>query len=302
MTDHDPVNRPAHYDYEGAIQPVDAMEAWGPFWPHEIAIHLSQVVPYIGRCGRKGDPVEDLRKARWWIDRAIRRLTSTDLADIPVAEMERIVVGDATKPAEEAEAISWTPIGADTWAAEHNGWKLAVWATVIGWTWEARRGTVRAGGSRSFACDAQTQGLVWAKGEAEAMATRRRAEPVDRPAELEQDREPAPAEPAPPADLLALHLAEHAGPAESCMRCDALRRGSIGKTTESRGETTAAGIYEGQGPITSEATSSVRTDTTNREAGYEPGARPSTSKTEGSVTVSMVPRPPRLPAGSPTDG
>lgn len=80
---HDPINHPTHYDYGGRIQPVDAIEVWGLHWPREIAVHLAHVVPYVARCGRKalkGDAraaaIEDLRKAKWWIDRAIDRLAN----------------------------------------------------------------------------------------------------------------------------------------------------------------------------------------------------------------------------------
>ena len=75
----DPI-RPQHY--AGTIQAVDALEVWGSHWPREIAVHLAHVVPYVARCGRKaldGDEragaVEDLRKAKWWIERAIGVLT-----------------------------------------------------------------------------------------------------------------------------------------------------------------------------------------------------------------------------------
>lgn len=66
---NDPINAPLHY--QGKVQPVEALEDWSTYWPREIAAHLSHAVPYIARVGRKDDPVVDLRKARWWIDRAI---------------------------------------------------------------------------------------------------------------------------------------------------------------------------------------------------------------------------------------
>jgi hypothetical protein len=62
------VDHPAHYG--GAENPYEALkviEAWG------LGFCLGNAVKYISRAGRK-DPdayVEDLRKARWYLDRQI---------------------------------------------------------------------------------------------------------------------------------------------------------------------------------------------------------------------------------------
>jgi uncharacterized protein DUF3310 len=65
----DHVNHPSHYTL-GGIEVIDAIEAWG------LDFHLGNAVKYIARAGRK-DParlIEDLEKARWYIDRKIQRL------------------------------------------------------------------------------------------------------------------------------------------------------------------------------------------------------------------------------------
>lgn len=36
--------------------------------------HTGNAVKYILRAGKKGDPVQDLKKARWHLDREIERL------------------------------------------------------------------------------------------------------------------------------------------------------------------------------------------------------------------------------------
>lgn len=61
----DPVN-PAHYKFSG-IEPIQAIEAWN------LGFCLGNTVKYISRAGRKGDALEDLRKARWYLDREIAR-------------------------------------------------------------------------------------------------------------------------------------------------------------------------------------------------------------------------------------
>lgn len=60
------VNHPAHYA-GGGLEVIDAIEAWG------LGFHLGNVVKYVARCDSKGDALEDLRKARWYLDREIER-------------------------------------------------------------------------------------------------------------------------------------------------------------------------------------------------------------------------------------
>ena len=65
----DPVNHPDHYG--GADNPYEAIkvvEAWS------LDFHLGSVLKYIARAGKKGDMLEDLKKARWYLDRKIAKL------------------------------------------------------------------------------------------------------------------------------------------------------------------------------------------------------------------------------------
>jgi hypothetical protein len=61
------IHRPPHYTFS-VIEPIAAIEAW------QLGFHLGCVVKYVCRAGRKGDKVEDLQKARWYLDREIARL------------------------------------------------------------------------------------------------------------------------------------------------------------------------------------------------------------------------------------
>jgi hypothetical protein len=63
------VDHPAHYG--GADNPYEAIkviEAWG------LNFNLGNTVKYISRAGKKGDIVEDLKKAQWYLDREISKL------------------------------------------------------------------------------------------------------------------------------------------------------------------------------------------------------------------------------------
>ena len=58
-----------HY-HTGTIQAIDLIEAY------ELDFCLGNAVKYISRAGRKGDAVEDLKKAIWYIERRIKYLTN----------------------------------------------------------------------------------------------------------------------------------------------------------------------------------------------------------------------------------
>ena len=65
----DMVNQPPHYQGKG-LEAIQVIEAFGL---HQ-SFCLGNVVKYILRAGKKGDALEDLKKARWYLDREISRL------------------------------------------------------------------------------------------------------------------------------------------------------------------------------------------------------------------------------------
>lgn len=63
------VDHPAHYGGEDdPYEVIEVLEAW------HLGFHLGNVVKYIARAGKKGDLLEDLKKARWYLDRYIALL------------------------------------------------------------------------------------------------------------------------------------------------------------------------------------------------------------------------------------
>ena len=64
----DPVDHPVHYMTAAGLEAIDVIEAFG------LGFHLGNVVKYALCAGRKGDAMEDLKKARWYLDREIARL------------------------------------------------------------------------------------------------------------------------------------------------------------------------------------------------------------------------------------
>jgi hypothetical protein len=64
----DPVNSPEHYT-SGGIETIDFIEA------KELDYNLGNVVKYITRAGKKNvKKLEDLKKAQWYINRAVENL------------------------------------------------------------------------------------------------------------------------------------------------------------------------------------------------------------------------------------
>lgn len=60
----DDINHPSHYT-RGKIEVIDFIE------DQQLPYHLGNVIKYIARAGYKGDKLEDLKKARWYLDRYI---------------------------------------------------------------------------------------------------------------------------------------------------------------------------------------------------------------------------------------
>lgn len=71
------VNHPNHYT-RGGVEAIDVIEAW------DLGFCLGNTVKYISRAGYKeegglepeGKAIEDLEKARWYLDREITRRKS----------------------------------------------------------------------------------------------------------------------------------------------------------------------------------------------------------------------------------
>ena len=66
----DKVDHPSHYGgKENPYEAIKVIEAWN------LGFHLGNVVKYISRAGKKHDRVlEDLKKARWYLDRQIEQM------------------------------------------------------------------------------------------------------------------------------------------------------------------------------------------------------------------------------------
>ena len=64
---NDPVNHPKHYtEHPSGVECIEITEY--------MNFCVGNAIKYLWRAGLKGEQIEDLRKARWYIDREIARL------------------------------------------------------------------------------------------------------------------------------------------------------------------------------------------------------------------------------------
>lgn len=62
----DAVNHPKHYnDHPSGVECITVVE--------HMPFNVGNAVKYLWRAGLKGSALEDLKKARWYVDREIQR-------------------------------------------------------------------------------------------------------------------------------------------------------------------------------------------------------------------------------------
>ena len=67
---NDPVNHPKHYtSHPSGVECIEITE--------HLNFCIGNAIKYLWRAGLKGEQVEDLRKARWYIDREITRILNS---------------------------------------------------------------------------------------------------------------------------------------------------------------------------------------------------------------------------------
>ena len=91
MTQHDPIDRPAHYAEGRSYEPIDVIEDWA------LGFNLGNLVKYVSRAGRKQNHLEDLKKARFYLDREISSLEPS----VPFAVTYEDILQDQAHAASE---------------------------------------------------------------------------------------------------------------------------------------------------------------------------------------------------------
>ena len=69
---HDAVNSPAHYtQHPSGVECITVTEHMG--------FNLGNAIKYIWRADLKADAIKDLKKARWYIDRELKKRAIADI-------------------------------------------------------------------------------------------------------------------------------------------------------------------------------------------------------------------------------
>lgn len=84
----DNVKSPSHYRSDSGIEVIDAIEAWN------LGFCKGNIIKYVARAGFK-DPtkeIEDLEKAKWYLEREIKRLRANWIEDS--GELKKYKLGE----------------------------------------------------------------------------------------------------------------------------------------------------------------------------------------------------------------
>ena len=67
------INHPNHY-HPDSIEAIDVIESW------QLGFSLGNTIKYIARAGHKDKDkkLEDLQKAKWYLERYINSISQTD--------------------------------------------------------------------------------------------------------------------------------------------------------------------------------------------------------------------------------
>ncbi|WOH94954.1 DUF3310 domain-containing protein [Corynebacterium urealyticum] len=82
------VNHPDHYQTPNGLEAIDVIEAF-----FHDNFHLGNVFKYLARAGKKGDYVEDLQKAAWYLQREIDRHATETTTQAAKKELQSVIFG-----------------------------------------------------------------------------------------------------------------------------------------------------------------------------------------------------------------
>lgn len=84
------INHPKHYNV-GNIEPISVIEDW------KLGFNLGNTIKYIARAEHKNSKLEDLKKAKWYLDRECNKVESEE--NIRLKEIDKFekLMQDASK-------------------------------------------------------------------------------------------------------------------------------------------------------------------------------------------------------------
>lgn len=73
LNEEDIVNHPSHYNK--GIEVIDFIESW------DMTFNIGNIVKYVTRAKYKGNMLQDLKKAKFYLDREIERLENHEILE-----------------------------------------------------------------------------------------------------------------------------------------------------------------------------------------------------------------------------
>lgn len=106
---YDNVNQPSHYTEGRSFEVIDVLEDWAGRAPDPVLGFVQgQCLKYLGRLWDKKDPLEDAKKARWYLERLIFHLEGEDQVDVDdQEEIEFRALGEI--PSSVLPGPDWVP-------------------------------------------------------------------------------------------------------------------------------------------------------------------------------------------------
>ena len=118
IENEDVVNHPKHYQGADGMEAIDVIKAF------KLNFHLGNVVKYILRKDSKGDALQDLKKAKWYLEREIASIfdpTSADSYDA-LQDGEAQVSVDLAGGPDKTSFTLWDMIPDDAEGSVTIGW------------------------------------------------------------------------------------------------------------------------------------------------------------------------------------
>ncbi len=81
IKDYDVVTKPKHYADGRKFEPIDVINDW------KLGFNLGNTVKYISRAGRKDNAIQDLEKAKFYLEYEIKKLKD-DIVICPSCETQ----------------------------------------------------------------------------------------------------------------------------------------------------------------------------------------------------------------------
>lgn len=78
----DDINQPAHYTH-GDAETIDVIEHVIQNYPSNMSFSIGNVIKYLDRALYKDHMSEDLKKAQWYLDHAIKLIEGSDRNEHP---------------------------------------------------------------------------------------------------------------------------------------------------------------------------------------------------------------------------